>query len=523
MKIKINKLIKTMLIVLIACCSVSCKKTNVKTVELDNSYALSLFSDTIQLDRLLVQLDSTVSQWINVDPNGDMFAYYSDSVINAVEGKDILGGMSNLTFDENYEFELPLFELPSEPGIAELVPLEFKDLLAVPFAFEGYEITSVRLKSGNLKLMLTSNLEIDSIQLTTDDIKLNDGTDLTINLDMDSNEEINIDLTNCLIRPNNKEVTFTAIIYVLISENQFSGGGMYNLRVKGDVTDINFESFSGALTNTQFDFIGGKDIVLGLSNLSGDFNLVTPEINIKYTNSFGFEADGFIDSLYLKDVNGNNTSLIKDWRPLEISLETTGGEYEDVQELSEDVVDELNILGNYNEIRFHGNIILGCDDLSDEMIAYDSHIDVVADIKMPMKFNMNNLRYIDTIDFNMSTSEDADFIEEDDHFDELEFKFAIENKLPIQIAPQLYMIKNDDVVDSVLVGNNVINACYEGQPIQDVIVVSIADEKIDKFMSSDKLLLDLRFSTEGNVVIMNVNDYINMKIGLKTKTTEISF
>ena len=85
----LSVLFQAMLISLIVSFS-SCKKNNVRTVELDNSFALSLFSDTIELDQLLNMMDSTVYKWINVDQNGEFYAYYADSLVNIITAESLL-------------------------------------------------------------------------------------------------------------------------------------------------------------------------------------------------------------------------------------------------------------------------------------------------------------------------------------------------------------------------------------------------------------------------------------------------
>ena len=184
----------------------------------------------------------------------------------------------------------------------------------------------------------------------------------------------------------------------------------------------------------EYDFSGVQDINFGIANLSGDFSLIKPLININYVNTFGFEAVAIIDSLYLKDESDNATSLIKNWKSMEIDLEPTGEEYNSLNNFTSLLVDEISLLNNYNQMRFGGNIVMSCDDMSEDMISKDSHIDVVAGIEIPMSFKMNELRYLDTIDFELAlTDEGSEIFTLENPFDELKFKFIIENKLPIQI------------------------------------------------------------------------------------------
>ncbi len=499
----------------------SCKKNNVRTVELDNSFALSLFSDTIVLDQLLNMMDSTVYKWINVDQNGELYAYYADSVVNAVTAEALLLGIEDITFDVSSEFELP--EIPASP-VPIPIDWTFDDLISIPFAFDGFSITSVVLESGRLSFDLTTNLPVvETIELSTENILLADGSNFTITLDIENDEtNVDVNLENCKILPENDEVVFSANIGATISDEAV--GGNYEFSFNGGLADLSFKSIDGSIDEVSYDFVGAHDINFGIANLSGDFSLVKPIIDIKYINTFGFEATAVIDSLYLKDVDDNAMTLVKDWESMEMIFETTGEEYNSLSDFSNQIVDEISILNNYNQLRFCGNIVMSCDEVGEDMISNDSHIDVVTDVKIPMRFKMNELRYLDTIDFDLTlTDEGSEVFSLENPFDELEFKFMIENKLPIQVTPQLYLLAENEVVDSIFTDNASIQACFGNNPVEDVLKISIVDEKIENVMSSDQLVLDLRFSTNGNVAVMNVADYIKIKIGLKTKTTELTF
>lgn len=515
----LSVLFQAMLISLIVSFS-SCKKNNVRTVELDNSFALSLFSDTIELDQLLNMMDSTVYKWINVDQNGEFYAYYADSLVNIITAESLLSGIEDISFDVQSDFEVP--DIPASP-VPIPIDWTFDDIISIPFSVDGFSLTSVILKSGNLSFDLTTELPVvETIELTTENILLADGSNLNITIDVENNDtNVDINLENCKILPENDEVVFSAKITATISDEAI--GGSYKFILNGGLTDLSFESMNGTIDDIRYDFAGNQDINFGIANLSGDFKLMKPIINIKYINTFGFEMAAVIDSLYLQDENANATSLIKDWESMEIALKSTGNEYNSVNGFSEKITDEINILNNYNQMRFSGNVVMTCDDVSEDMISNDSHVDVVTDIKIPINFKMNELRYLDTIDFELElTDEGSEFFNLENPFDELHFKFMIENKLPIQITPQLYVLSENEVIDSIF-DNTSIHACFGNEPVEDILEISIVDEKIENVISSDQLVLDLRFSTNDEIAVINIKDYMKIKIGLKTKTTELTF
>lgn len=521
MKRNLSFFTRTLVVVFLVTFICSCKKNDIKKIDIDNQFALSLFSDTIRIGDLLDGMDSTVSQFIRVNESGNIYAYYSDSVNNAVVAQDILGNLNDVSFESSSEFELPT--VPPSP-IEIPLELPFENLFSIPFEYEGYEITSVVLKSGVINLNINTDLNIiEELTLMTDEIKMNNGDNfkLVINLGSDAAFSTDIDLTNCTIIPVNNNVAFSVMIKATVPANQ-SYGGLYNFDINGSITDLEFKSIDGAIEDSRFDFEGTHDFRLNFPNLFGDLKIATPEFSIKYVNSFGFEAQGYIDSLFLTDANGVMTSLIKDWNEVDILLHSTGSACDSITDLDDELVDEINLLQDYKSITFNGNIIMGCDEVSGNMIADDSHIDIIADLALPLEFNIDNLAYIDTLDFNLEIgSEDEEGFHVEDVFDELEFKFVFENELPIEIRPQMYVMQNGAVIDSLFDGDACIHGNFDGIMAEDIIVVKVVDEKLHNIQLADQLLLNIRFSSHGNNVVINANDYFNLRIGLKTKTTEI--
>lgn len=524
MKRNLSLFTRALTVALLVTCIYSCKKNDIKKIEIDNQFALSLFSDTVRISDLLNGLDSTASQFIRVKEDGNIYAYYSDSVQNAVVAQDILGKLDDVNFESSSEFELPT--IPPTPVEIPL-DLPFDDLFAIPFEYDGYEITSVVLKSGMINLYINTDLDIiEELTLSTDEIIMSDGSDLELSLSLSNDEEssLEIDLTNCTIAPDDANVKFSVIIKAIVPANQ-GFGGMYNFDINGSISDIEFESIDGSIEDSRFDFAGTHDFSINFPNLWGDLKIATPEFSIKYVNSFGFNAQGFIDSLFLTDANGVKIPLIKDWNEVDILLSSTGDAYGYIDDLDEELVDEINLLQDYRNITFAGNIIMGCDEVAGNMITDDSHIDIIADLALPLEFNIDNLTYIDTLDFNLNLSSeennDSESIHVEDIFDELEFKFVFENELPIEITPQMYIMENGIVIDSLFDGTSCIHGNFDGMMGEDIIVVKVVDEKLHNIQLADQLLLNIGFSSHGNNVVINANDYFNLRIGLKTKTTEI--
>jgi len=370
---------------------------------------------------------------------------------------------------------------------------------------------------------------IKQVSLSTANIELSNGEDLVIDINFENGNQqnISIDLSNCRITPLDGSIEFTLTANLVVSLQEFENiGGMYTFDMDGIIKDIEFETIDGSIQDTRFDFDGTEEITLNFPNLYGDLSIATPEFNINYINTFGFEADGFIDSLYLGESSGDMTSIIKDWNNVEIVLHLTDEHYGVISDLDEQLVDKIDLLKDYSSITFKGNVVLGCDNVSDNMISDDSHIDIIADLALPLEFNIENLSFIDTLDFDLDLgsgmeNESDESIHVEDIFDEIEFKFAFENALPLQIKPQAYMLMNNQLIDSLFDGNTIIHANNHGNITEDVLAVLITGERLLNIQNADKILLNIAISSLGENVVINTNDYFHLRIGVKTKTTEI--
>lgn len=581
---------RVMLLTLIVAMFFSCNN-DVKKVEIDNQFAVSLFSGTVKVGDLLGGIGPGLSEFIQVTENGRIYAYYADSVNNAVVASDILSGIPPITFNTSGEFEIPsipalpdipdslisdlpdildslmpglpdildsilpelpgildsldipdipdLPDLPDMPGtldfqdipgviIDSILLLDFKDFVSVPFEYEGYEIEFVQLKNGKLNLALSTDLTlVRNVVLSTDNIKVGDGSSLEIALDFTKGLEqlINLDLTNCIIAPENKNITFSATLILDVPLEEGFEGGLYTVDVNGGIMDVEFKTIDGKINDFVFDFIGSHDFDFSIPNVGGNLKIATPEFSIKYVNTFGFRADGVIDSLYLSDDAGNMTSLIKDGQRVELSLNSTGGAYDSISELDEKLVDDINILQGFNKITFNGNIILGCDEVTDNMITDDSHIDIIADLSIPLEFKMEDLNYTNKFDFDLSLNnneENEESIHLDNIFDDLEFKLVFNNAIPIQIMPQVYVLENGVAIDSLFEEKACIHGKFDEEITEDILVVHVTGNKLENVQRADQLMLDITLSTEGERVVLNTNDYFDLRIGLKTKTSEIN-
>ena len=83
------------------------------------------------------------------------------------------------------------------------------------------------------------------------------------------------------------------------------------------------------------------------------------------------------------------------------------------------------------------------------------------------------------------------------------------------------MLVDDQVIDSLFDGNICIHAYNGSELVEDVMVSHVTDSKLINVQKANKILLNIGLSSLGEDIVINANDYFHLRIGLKTKTTEI--
>lgn len=305
----------------------------------------------------------------------------------------------------------------------------------------------------------------------------------------------------------------------------------FQIKEGGEISIYFSDTINNAITaedilsgNTEFVFATTEEFNVNFPNLSGELDISKPELIFSYINTFDFEATGIIDSVFLTNASENEISLIKDWSVIERPLPPTANTSVELADIEDYIVDEVSLMDEYKTVTFSGDIIVDGNNIDYNTVSDDDHIDFISEIILPLDFVIEDLVFNDVYDFSINTEndEDSENINIDGNFDELEFKFVCVNTLPIQVKPQLYILQNDSVIDSMFVDDSYIHAGTPENPTEDVIIVNIVDEKLERIRQADQVVLNVVLSSLGNNVVINANDYFFLRVGLTTKTSEIS-
>lgn len=535
---KFTKIICLTLVLFIVFTASSCKKNNVKKIEVNNSFALSLLQDEVSVGELLERMDSTSVEWVRVLPDNTVCAIFYDTIRDIVSGAKLLDGVEDIQIQNSCDVDVPAVEIPAEveqiwsydPSyIFEYqIQVDVDTMFAVNFAVEQFELNSLVMESGNMAFHVNAApeqsfpVQVQSAVMQTSEILYYSGAEYEVSLTNPG--DVNQDLAGMVIEPENGMIVFSGTLNVSANIDKAAYdamggqiGGKVHIDVEGALANLLIYSIDGIMSEITQPYADTVDVKFGIKGLNGDLNLYRPNLSLSYVNTFGIGANAGIDSIGLfvdDEFSANYTSLLKEG--FDVDLNANVAAFEPMTEsVSSHVVDYINMNERYDGMMLNGNINIGGAYV--ENLKRDSHIDLAAEAVVPLQFKIDELKYTDTIKFHIDGGNVQKFL------DGMEFKFRIYNGLPLEVTMQTYVLREDEVIDSLLMpGSNVVRPSYDGQYEFCEIITSIdGDERIGKILSADHLLLNISISTENNVVSIKADNSMRLEIGLKTKTNGI--
>lgn len=495
--------------------AVSCKKKDVKKIEVDNQFAVALFADNITLKEILNDMDSTTNSWLRVR-NDSIFAYYADSVNGVLKASDILGDIEDTDFTTTTDFTLHAIYGGQEKDTT----MFSEKFTSIPFEYDGFEIEEVILRSGQFtfnieitpEISMLKQVVIFSEQLVS---PINDEP-LMITIDYNKKGNTVVDLSGYKIRPDEeKSVSFSSYITFHYDPSIGFEGGTFTCKLVGGVTNTKFKTVyaivTKALDSVYNDYAA---IDFGVKGLSGDATLPVPRIFMTYKNTFGLHAGCNITKMQL--VNGGTgftTDLLASGH-VNVDVYPTNGEYRNYT--IEGFTDEIDALAGYTRLDFNGAITMA---LPGEHISLSdtSTVDVIADVEMPISVKINELCYMDTVDIKL-----GDEIDIQNYLDEIEFTIDYDNQIPINVMMQGLFLRHGHVIDSLFEDGG---ALLYNQPSQSIKCV-VTDRKLDNVMKANKMILRLtlttKFDDEPVMMVLRESDYIYLRLKMLTKTSSIN-
>lgn len=518
MKIKLKTIVATLLVLLMAISTFSCKKNKVEKIAVDNQFAIALFSDTVALRQIINDMDSTTQNWLRVR-NDSIFVFYVDTIKNVLKASDLLSNIEDMSFNTSTSFAMP----PFDPTNNHDTVIDVDRFMTVPFHYDGYNIEEVLLRGGNLNFnfVVTPQIEqLKQIEIYSNQLLSPDDLPLSIVIDYYRGDRPSVDLANYRVIPEQDTVAFGARVTIHVDHGVYDGGD-YTCDLTGGLTGVKFKTIYGTIDTPLDSIFDDKTTIdFGIAGMSGSAVLPIPTINLGFMNTFGFGA--LSDITKLRFVN-ENTGLVTNLLAsdmVEVLVNPTEGAWRHTK--IEGLAETIDALAGYTRLDFAGEVMMNLNPGNAFSISDTSTVDIAADIEMPFSFKLTDLCYTDTIPIDLSeASNTTDHV--NNYIDEIEFFIDYNSKLKIDCDLQGVFMKNNTVLDSLFSNEHVVHYST-GDEISTISVV-VNGRKLNNVLRSNQLILRLGVSTDAisdEPVMMMDTDAIFMRMRVLTKTSEIN-
>lgn len=493
--------------------AVSCKKKDVKKIEVDNQFAVALFCDNVALKDIINDMDGTTDSWLRVR-NDSLFAYYADTIDGVLKASDFLGDLKDTDFTTSTNFSLNGVYDNEEHDTT----LFSEGFTTIPFVYDGFDIEEVIMRSGVFSFDVTITPEIPMLKqiviFSEQLVSPEDEQPLMITIDYEKGNKI-VDLSGYKLRPDgNKNVNFSSYITFHYNPQVGFDGGSYTSDLVGGITNAKFKTVYAIVTKPLDSlYTDVQPIDFGINGLSGSAMLPVPRVALTYRNTFGLKAECDVTKFeFMNSVTGLTTNLIATDH-IDIDINPTNGEYRGF--VIQGFTDQIDALAGYTQLDFNGevNLAMPGDHIS---ISDTSQVDVIANVEMPMSFKISELCYVDTVD--VKFGQDVNI---QNYLDEIDFTIDYDNQIPVDVKLQGIFLSNNHVVDSLFDNGGAI--LYKQNSSLKCVVT---DRKLDNVMKANKMILrlglDTNFEGEPETVILKESDNIFLRMKMLTKTNEIN-
>lgn len=484
---------------LVALLVLSCNKNrfdfdSLETVEGSGQWKLPIGSAHTTLGEVLEQFGE--NDLISYDENGNLQIHYSFRLKDVIKGSSFLSlGTVNSSQTFNFPNPFPAMHLPDP------IDTVFRFQQRIELDADSAVIESAVIKTCTMVNTIVSNLgNVSRIEISSADISMPEGDSLF------TTEEV-VDLAGAAFHLHNEfgePDTVMVINYAIYYQLDGMDDPEYEVHSILGFNNLKLKEISGHVDQFTYEFIKDTTFSLPLGNIDGQLNLVGTRVSIKEKNTFQNLYASL--SIYTAEFYGGNLdpSMIFNHYPyvLEVVPSNT------YVEIMDDEPIHLALNPRYDAFRFEGSLDFNPMGMDQLVTIYDtSSLSLDIDAVIPMQFNIPGVTYIDTLDLNMGEISAPSLVSE------IILGILFESELPFNLSVQLDMLNSQTgVILGELVDGLTVNGSFDGTPTLTNQSISITNNLLDKLMNADKLIMRVGVNTNGNDVILNLDNGLGMTL-----------
>lgn len=502
---KINKLFICLSLLLVL--AVSCKKehydlNHVHGIDAEGELLLPIASTSFTMMDMMerFQMDSL----IDCAEDGQLSIDYYYEQENVIKGDDILR-FKDFSYNQYYTYENTL-----SPSTLDTV-FTFDQI--VEFDADHISVKEAVVKSGRFDFGFRTNIgALSRIVIRSSDIKDALGNDWVVDMPV-VGHSFGFDLEGLHYLPrqaNSLRLTFEAYFnYHYTSDPELfvdvavASNNLAFSKIRGHVDSYEMRSW----IDTTFSLFP--------DNLSGILEMKGVELRVSERNTFGMEARMVVDSAWVVS-DGVAPYDVLEPLPLSIDIPSQAA-FNEV--FKQTINGKLNLGGG--RVYASSNFILNPKGITEEVTVVDtSTVDVRVDVNVPFDFVVDDVTYIDTVEMQLSDIQMPDLIKE------LTLQLTFKSTIPINLTGSVcaYDSANELITDTLVPETKLIVASFDGQPSVSTLDIDITDERLDKVLHSDRIIMLYALDTEARDVKLNANQKLELFVKAKVKyDAEVEF
>ena len=142
-----------------------------------------------------------------------------------------------------------------------------------------------------------------------------------------------------------------------------------------------------------------------------------------------------------------------------------------------------------------------------------SRIDLRADVEFPFSFTVDDVTYLDTLDFDLSQLEKPDMIEQ------FTLELTVKSFIPLNLDASffLYDSVNDRITDVLLDDASLIEASFDGRPTVTTLTINVDENRMENLLHSDHIIMSYQLDSGSHNVDLNINQRLDLFLKGKAK------
>jgi hypothetical protein len=474
----------------------SCKKEhynvgNVSGVNAEGELLLPIASSSLTMMDMMTRFK--MDSIIDCSESGDL-SYNIHFEDNDVVNAHGLLRFNDMSHHQHFAFPNPFVAV--QPPFADTM-IAFEKT----FVFESDRVSVLEavMKMGRFDFQIESNLgNLRRVVLRSPDIKDAMGNDFVLDTEMHG-YSFGFDLEGLrYLTDEANSLTFSYELYFRFAPTT-EPELFVDVIIQGrDITMHSMRGFLAAyssrnLIDTVFSLFPG--------NLTGVMGMEGLRLRISERNTFPLVARLAVDTALVSG-EGIEPYSIFDPMPLVVELPS--------QTVFTEVLDQ-SLNGKLNSSG--GNVYISSEYVVNPMgmaemvtVVDTCSVDLKIDLNIPFAFEVDDVRYVDTIEMNLSELEMPDLIEK------ITLELTFNSTLPLNLNGQFYMYDSESgtVTDALLSDTRLIQASFDDQPTTTTVSIDIAEEKIENMLHSDRIIMAYGIDTEAHNVTLNANQKLEL-------------